>query len=141
MASTLRPKALRAGDLVAVMALSGGLEQSEAPLLARGVEAIEQIGFAVHVSPLVDLDRGWWWGAAPPREVAEEFNGLLRDPQIRGIFSLTGGRMTLSYLDLIDLAAVREDPKPLLGFSDISALHLALHARTGLVSLHSDLVT
>ncbi|CAN5299860.1 LD-carboxypeptidase [soil metagenome] len=141
MASILRPKALRAGDLVAVMALSGGLEQSEESLFARGVEAIEQMGFAVRVSPLVDLDRRWWWAAASPRKVAEEFNGQLRDPQVRAIFSLTGGRMTLSYLDLIDFAAVRADPKPLLGFSDISALHLALHARTGLVSVHSDLVT
>ncbi|MGH2634915.1 MAG: S66 peptidase family protein [Actinomycetota bacterium] len=141
MPSILRPKALRSGDLVAVVALSGGLEQSEASLLGRGVEAIEQMGFTVRVSPLVDLDRRWWWAAAPPREVAEEFNGLLRDPQVRAIFSLTGGRMTLSYLDLIDFAAVRTDPKPVLGFSDISALHLALHARTGLVSMHSDLVT
>ena len=139
--SILRPNALRVGDLVAVMALSGGLEQCEASLFARGVEAIEQMGFVVRVSPLVDLDRRWWWAAAPPREVAEDFNGLLRDPQVRAIFSLTGGRMTLSYLDLIDVEAVRADPKPLLGFSDISALHLALHARTGLVSLHSELVT
>src|SRR4030095_13647855 len=59
----------------------------------------------------------------------------------REIFALTGGGLALTYLDLIDLAAVRADPKPLLGFSDISALHLALHARTGLVALHSDLVT
>ncbi|HET6792782.1 MAG TPA: LD-carboxypeptidase, partial [Actinomycetota bacterium] len=59
----------------------------------------------------------------------------------RALFSLTGGRMALSYLDLIDVEAVRADPKPMLGMSDISALHLALHARTGLVSLHSDLVT
>jgi muramoyltetrapeptide carboxypeptidase len=99
------------------------------------------MGFAVRVSPLVDLDRPWWWAAAPPREVAEEFNGLLRDPEVRAIFSLTGGRMTFSYLDLIDYEAVRADPKPLLGFSDISTLQLALHARTGLVSLHSELVT
>jgi muramoyltetrapeptide carboxypeptidase len=141
MASILRPKALRAGDLVAVMALSGGLERDETSLFARGVEAIEQMGFAVRVSALVDLDRRWWWAAATPREVAEEFNSSLRDPQVRAIFSLTGGRMTLSYLDLIDFAAVLVDPKPLLGFSDISALHLALHARTGLVSVHSDLVT
>jgi hypothetical protein len=37
------------------------------------------------------------WAPAPPREVAEEFNGLLRDPLARAIFSLTGGRMTMSY--------------------------------------------
>jgi muramoyltetrapeptide carboxypeptidase len=139
--SIRRPKALRPGDPVAVAALSGGLDEDEAPLFERGVEAIERLGFAVRVSPLVDRDRRWWWAAATPREVAEEFNGLLRDPEVRAIFALTGGRMTLSYLDLIDYDAVRADPKPLLGFSDIATLHLALHSRTGLVSVHADLVT
>jgi muramoyltetrapeptide carboxypeptidase len=141
MASILRPKALRTGDVVAVVATSGGLEKDEAPLYERGVDVLQRMGFAVRVSPLVDLDRSWWWAAAPPAEVAEELNRLLRDPEVRAVFSLTGGRMTLSYLDLIDVEAVRADPKPVLGFSDISALHLALHARTGLVSLHSDIVT
>jgi muramoyltetrapeptide carboxypeptidase len=141
MPSILRPKAVGSGDVVAVAALSGGLEEGEASLFERGVEAIEQMGFEVRVSPLVDPDRRWWWAAASPPVVAEEFNRLLRDPEVRAIFALTGGRLALSYLDLIDLDAVRADPKPLLGFSDISTLHLALHARTGLVSLHSDCVT
>ena len=141
MPSIVRPKAVGTGDLVAVAALSGGLEEGEASLFERGVEAIEQMGFAVRVSPLVDMDRRWWWAAASPPEVAEEFNRLLRDPEVRAIFALTGGRLALSYLDLIDFEAVRADPKPLLGFSDISTLHLAMHARTGLVSLHSDCVT
>jgi muramoyltetrapeptide carboxypeptidase len=139
--SILRPKALRPGDAVAVAALSGGLDDDEAPLFERGVEAIERMGFAVRVSPLVDRDRRWWWAAATPREVAEEFNRLLRDPEVRAVFALTGGRMAFSYLDLIEYDAARADPKPLLGFSDISALHLALHSRTGLVTVHADLVT
>ena len=126
---------------MAVVATSGGLEKDEAPHYERGVDVLEQMGFVVRVSPLVDLDRSWWWAAAPPAEVAEDLNRHLRDPEVRAIFSLTGGRMTLSYLDLIDVEAVRADPKPVLGMSDISVLHLALHARTGLVSLHSDLVT
>ena len=141
MPSILRPKALRESDVVAVAVLSGGLEPEEASLYERGVAAIEDMGFVVRVSPLVDLERRWWWTAAPPSEVAGEFNALLRDREIRGIFALTGGRMTISYLDLIDIDAVRADPKPVLSFSDISALLLALHARTGLVTLHADLVT
>ena len=141
MPSIVRPKAVRTGDLVAVAALSGGLEGGETSLFERGVEAIEQMGFAVRVSPLVDLDRRWWWAAASPTEAAEEFNRLLRDQEVRAIFALTGGRLALSYLDLIDFEAVSTDPKPLLGFSDISTLHLALHARTGVVSMHSDCVT
>ena len=141
MTSILRPKAVRPGDLVAIVPTSGGLEKDEAPLYERGVEVLEEMGFVVRPSPLVDLDRQWWWAAAPPAEVAEELNRHLRDPEVRAIFSLTGGRMTLSYLDLIDVEAIRTDPKPVLGMSDISALHLAIHGRTGLVSLHSDLVT
>ena len=79
--------------------------------------------------------------SARPEEMAAEFNELLRDPEVRAIFAATGGRATLAYLDLIDFDAVLADPKPILGFSDISTLHLALHARTGLVAIHSDLVT
>jgi muramoyltetrapeptide carboxypeptidase len=85
--SIVRPKAVRTGDVVAVAALSGGLEEGEASLFERGVEAIERMGFAVHVSPLVDLDRRWWWAAATPPEVADEFNRLLRDPEVRAIFA------------------------------------------------------
>ena len=97
------------------------------------------MGFVVQVSPLVDPDRQWWWAAAPPPEVAQEFNHFLRDPQIRAVVALTGGKWTFAYLDLIDLEAVRADPKPVIGFSDISGLLLALHARTGLVTVHGDL--
>ena len=141
MAAILRPKALRAGDLVAVAVISGALDPSEASLFERGVEAIEQLGFTVRVSPLVAVDRRWWWAAARPGEVVEELNRLLRDPEVRAIFALTGGKFSFSYLHLIDLEAIRSDPKPLLGFSDVSGLQLALHARTGLATIHADLVT
>ena len=98
------------------------------------------MGFNVHISPLVETGRPWWWSAARPPEIADELNRLLRDPEIRAIFVLVGGRTTMSYLDLIDYEAVRRDPKPLIGFSDIDVLHLALHSQTGLVSIHGDLV-
>jgi len=146
MVSILRPRALKPGDVVAVAALSGGFHTSDASdeneaAFMRGVEAIEGLGFEVQVSPLVAPDRSWWWAAARPEEVAEEFNRLLRDPSVRAIFPLTGGRFVMSFLDLIDYDAVLADPKPILGMSDLSSLHLALHARTGLVSLHSELVS
>jgi muramoyltetrapeptide carboxypeptidase len=124
-----------------VAALSGGLDADEEALFRRGVAELEGLGFVVQVSPLVETGRHWWWGAATPAELANEFNRLLRDPAVRAIFALTGGRMTLSYLDLIDYAAVEADPKPVIGFSDIDAVLIALHSRTGLVGVHGDLVT
>ena len=140
MASILRPRALRPGDTVAVAALASGLETGDASPFEHAIEAIKQMGFDVHVSPLVEPDRHWWWSAARPPEIADELNRLLRDPGIRAIVALVGGRTTVSYLDLIDYDAVRADPKPVIGFSDIDALHLALHSQTGLVSIHGDLV-
>lgn len=141
MPSILRPKALRRGDVVAIAALSSGLEEDEASLFEHGVEELKRLGFVVQVSPLVELGRHRWWSAAPPQEIADELNRLLLDPEARAIFALTGGRTTLSYLDLIDYEAIGADPKPLIGFSDIDALLIALHTRTGLVTIHADLVT
>ena len=47
----------------------------------------------------------------------------------------------IGYLDLLDVEAIAADPKPILGYSDISLLHLVLYARTGLVGFHADLAT
>jgi muramoyltetrapeptide carboxypeptidase len=137
----LRPRALAPGDLVAVAGLSGPLDATDEPYLARGVAMLERMGFRVRVTPLVDAARRRWWAAGSPTEQAAELNGLFRDPEVRAVIAHTGGKAALGYLDLLDLDAVRADPKPLLGYSDISVLHLALHARTGLVGFHADIAT
>ncbi|MER5852969.1 S66 peptidase family protein [Streptomyces sp. NPDC002012] len=137
----LRPRALRSGDLVVVTAPSGQLEPGEEPLLARGVAILERMGFRVRVSPMVNPAQNRWWASGTPAEQAAELNALLRDPEVRAIVAHTGGQTTIGYLDLIDLDAIRADPKPVLGYSDISLLHMALHARTGLVGFHADIAT
>ncbi|WP_037569696.1 S66 peptidase family protein [Phaeacidiphilus oryzae] len=141
MPATLRPRALRTGDLVVVAAPSGQLAPGEEPLLARGVAMLERMGFRVRVSPGIDPERHRWWASGTPAEQAAELNGLLRDPEVRAVIAHTGGQATIGYLDLIDLDAIRADPKPILGYSDISLLHMALHAKTGLVGFHADLAT
>ncbi|MFD8381740.1 LD-carboxypeptidase [Streptomyces sp. NPDC059679] len=137
----LRPRALVPGDLVVVAALSGPLDARYAPDLERAVAEIERMGFRVRLAPLLEAGRHRWWSAARPDEIAEEFNGLLRDPEVRAIVAHDGGQTVFGYLDLIDFDAIRADPKPILGYSDISLLHLVLYARTGLVGFHADLAT
>ncbi len=58
--------------------------------------------------------------------------------EVRAIIAHDRGQTALGYLELIDFEAVRADPKPILGYSDISLLHLVLFARTGLVGFHAD---
>ncbi|MFJ8442724.1 S66 peptidase family protein [Kitasatospora griseola] len=135
----LRPRALRPGDLVVIAALSGPLPAAYEPHVARTVAVFERMGFRVRRAPLLEAGRRHWWSAAAPAEIAAELNGLLRDPEVRAIVASDGGQTALGYLDLIDVEAIRADPKPILGYSDISLLHLVLHARTGLVGFHADM--
>ena len=134
----LRPPALAPGDTIAVAALSSGLETGDLEMFEHGVAELTALGFRVRPAPLVDVEKAWWWAAARPHEVANELNDLFRDPEVRAIWALAGGRFTLSYLDRIDYDAIAANPKPLIGMSDISALLLAIHSRTGLVTFHAD---
>jgi muramoyltetrapeptide carboxypeptidase len=138
--SIIRPKALRPGDAVAIAPLSSQLDPDVLEMYRRGVAEVEAMGFVVKPSPLVGVEHSWWWGAARPKEVAADFNALLRDPEVRAIWSLVGGRFTFSYLDEIDYEAVLADPKPILGMSDIGVVNLAIHSRTGLVTFQADAI-
>ncbi|XVU29600.1 S66 peptidase family protein [Actinoplanes sp. CA-054009] len=137
----LRPRALSPGDLVVVASLSGPLHAAYEPDLDQAVATLERMGFRVRRAPLLEAGRHHWWSAARPAEIADELNGLLRDPEVRAIVAHDGGQTVFGYLDLIDVAAITADPKPILGYSDISLLHLMLYARTGLVGFHTDLAT
>ncbi|MFF9352478.1 LD-carboxypeptidase [Streptomyces sp. NPDC014734] len=137
----LRPRALAPGDLVVIASLSGPLDVDRVPALERSVAVLRRLGFRVRRAPLLEAGRHHWWSAAPPAEIAAEFNGLLRDPEVRAIIAHDGGQTVLGYLDLIDVDAITADPKPVLGYSDISLLHLVLYGRTGLVGFHADLAT
>lgn len=70
-----------------------------------------------------------------------DLNDALRDPAVRGVLCLRGGYGAQRIADRIDLAAARADPKLVLGFSDITALHLALWAGAGLPTVHGPTVT
>ncbi|RRR99694.1 S66 peptidase family protein [Glycomyces terrestris] len=137
----LRPKRLNPGDTVAVAALSGPCLPQWRSELDSGVAALEGMGFRVQVTPLVAAGGNRFWRAAPPEAQAAELNALLNDPEVRAIVAFTGGNATTAYLDRIDYDAIRRDPKPLLGYSDLSALHLAFHSQTGLVGMHTDLAS
>lgn len=124
-----------------VASLSGPLDARYVPDLERAVTVLERMGFRVRLAPLLKAGEKHWWSAARPEEIAEELNVLLRDPEVRAIVAHDGGQTALGYLDLIDIEAITADPKPILGYSDISLLHLVLHARTGLVGFHADVAT
>ncbi len=66
----------------------------------------------------------------------DDFHAMFSDPDVRALFCTRGGYGTLRLLDKIQYDLVRKNPKVLVGFSDVTALLLALLKRTGLVTFH-----
>ncbi len=105
--------------------------------LARGVAEIESLGFAVRVAEGALERRGFTAGSAEVR--LAQLHDLFLDPQVRAVACARGGAGIFHLLPRLDLGPLVSDPKLVLGYSDITALHLAL-GRLGLTSLHGPMV-
>ncbi len=77
--------------------------------------------------------------AGTDEERLADFNAALRDPEVRAIFATRGGKGSYRIADRLDFAAVRRDPKFLIGFSDITMLHLSLWKHCRQVGIHGAL--
>ena len=135
MKRLLRPKALRRGEVIGLVAPAGALWR---PDRVEGcVRYLEGQGYRVEVGAHALGNDGAFSGTDDERLC--DLNGMLRDPRIRAILALRGGYGTPRLLDRIDYAAVRRDPKIVAGYSDITALQMALYRKTGLVSFSGPL--
>ncbi|WP_433604778.1 S66 peptidase family protein [Dactylosporangium sp. CA-139114] len=81
------------------------------------------------------LDRRGFMAGTDADRLAD-LNDALRDPGVRAVVATLGGAGAYRIVDDLDMAAVRADPKPVVGFSDITNLHLALWTATGVAGVH-----
>ena len=132
----VRPPALRPGDPVAVIA------PASPPRTVRdyhaGLDRLRQF-YDVQLAWAPGAERGYL--AAPDADRAAAFHRALQRPDIRAIFCVRGGYGTLRLLNRIRWPLARQHPTLLVGYSDITALQLALHARAGWTSLSGPVVT
>lgn len=128
----VRPPRLQPGMRVGLVAPASTVAEDDD--IDAAADRIRSLGFEVRRAP--NLDRRTAYLAGTDSERAEGVNGLLRDPEVDAIFCLRGGYGTARILPLIDYAALAAQPRVVLGYSDITALHLAIHARTGVVGFH-----
>ncbi|MEV4759469.1 LD-carboxypeptidase [Micromonospora sp. NPDC049559] len=102
--------------------------------VARGVELLTGWGLRPVLAPHVYERQGYLAGDDATR--AEDVNRAFADPEIRGVLCTRGGYGAQRMVDAIDMAAVRRDPKVVAGFSDITALQLALWRGARLATVH-----
>ena len=74
--------------------------------------------------------------AGPPEKRAEDLTALFTDPEVDVIQVLWGGTGAIEILPFLDYEAIAANPKALMGFSDITNLHIALRQSAGLATIH-----
>lgn len=112
---------LRAGDRVRLVSPASTPSRDG---VARGVELLESWGLRVEIGRHTFDQLGYLAGG--DHERLADLNEALRDPGVRAVFATRGGKGAYRIVDQLDVEAARADPKPLVGFSDITYLHLAL---------------
>ena len=132
-ADWVRPPALKPGDTIAFVAPAG---PAELPPLRAYAAQLEKGGYRVIVPQGIEHRKSGYL-AGTDEERAAELNRMIRDPKVRAIFPVRGGYGLTRILDRIDYAALREDPKIITGYSDLTALHLAVARQVRLVTFHS----
>ena len=131
----VRPPRLREGELVALVAPSGPVPHDQ---LDAGVAILESWGLGVRVMPHVrDVHPVHAYLAGADMGRAEDFSNAWAASDVRAIVCVRGGYGSQRMLDLIDWAALRAaEPKVLVGYSDVTALHQAIATELGVVTLH-----
>lgn len=129
----LRPAALRPGDTIAFVAPAGPADPEK---VAKAQERFEKMGFKVKVPATLTTRRDRYLAGAD-EDRAAEFNAAIKDKTVQAVFAIKGGYGLTRILERIDYAAVRENPKVIVGFSDLTALHLAVAKKCRLVTFHA----
>lgn len=127
----IKPPRLRFGDTIGLVA-PGGHTSEEA--IARASAKIATLGFKVREGANLRAVFGNYGGSVQQR--CDDLHAMFRDPEVKAIWCIRGGSGCISLLSSLDYRLMRAHPKILIGYSDITALHLALHRHAGLVSFH-----
>ncbi len=131
-----RPAALRPGDCIGIVAPASPSETEE---IRKAADFLRKQGYRLKISPFCDQQYGFFAGTDSER--ASELNAFFRDDDVKAILCVRGGYGAARILNRLDYEAIARHPKLFIGFSDITALHVALGQRCRLVTVHGPMLT
>ena len=124
---------LSTGNTIALIAPASPSPESIAPT----VKKLESLGFHTKIASSAYKRFGYLSGSDAER--AADLNALFADPSVNAILCLDGGYGSGRLLDKLDYPMIATHAKPLIGFSDITALQIALYEKSHLASVHGPL--
>ena len=130
-----RPRAVRPGDKVAIIAPAGRVEREA---LELGIASLQAKGLRVALGRHI-LD-GYGHMAGTDRDRASDLMEAFLDPEVQAIFCARGGSGSARTLPHLDLQAIASRPKVFVGYSDVTILHLALARNAGWPTFYGPMV-
>ena len=130
-----KPAALRKGDTIGVITPASPMLVDR---LEKGLDYLQKKGFRVLLGEHVYDSRGYLAGW--DRDRVNDLHAMFANPEVRAVFSSRGGYGTPRILDLVDYDLIARNPKIFLGYSDLTAIQLAIWKHTGVVTYSGPMV-
>jgi muramoyltetrapeptide carboxypeptidase len=131
----IKPSPIKPGDRVGVIAPAGPVKETE---LQPGLSLLKSLGFHVSLSPHLYDEQDYLAGEDARR--LHDLHMMFQDKDIHAVWCARGGYGTMRLLDRMNFELIGANPKIFVGYSDITALLLALYKKTGLVTFHGPVV-
>ncbi|WML47848.1 LD-carboxypeptidase [Neobacillus sp. PS3-34] len=128
------PKRLLPGDEIRVIAPSRSMAIVKGEQVEIAIGRLNELGFTVSFGKNVNEHDEFFSTSIEERIV--DLHDAFRDPKVKGILTVLGGYNTNQLLKNIDFNLIKENPKVLCGYSDITALSLAIYQKTGLTTYY-----
>lgn len=132
----IKPKALKQGDQVAVIPPASGVAPES---FDRALANLEGLGFKPKAGEHARGRKGFLSGTDAER--LADIHAAFADKEVKAVWCVRGGGGCPRLLPMLDLDLIKKNPKVFIGFSDITALHVAISQRTGLVTFHGPVGT
>ena len=125
---------LKKGDMIGVIAPSSPVDKEDLEVINQSVLLLESAGFHIQFGKNVfSHSLGY---SATPKEKAQDINNMFADKNIKLIFCLSGGFNSNSTFEYLDYDIIKNNPKPICGFSDSTSLTNAIYAKTGVITFN-----
>ena len=130
----IKPKKLKAGDVVGIVSPSGFIAQELMPQFDSGVKFLESLGLRVKMGK--NVFKRHYYSAGTVAERVSDIHEMFGDKEIKAVIQSQGGGTANEVLDSLDWELIKNNPKIFGGMSDGTNFLLSIFTKTGMVTLH-----
>lgn len=140
MKPLIRPPALLPGSKIGIFTPSAPSNVNLRDKYLHGLIVLRKMGFEILEGELTRSQKSQGYRSGTPKERADEFMSLIRNKEITAMISTVGGANSSSMIPYLDFDEIRACPKVICGYSDVTSLHMAILAYSGLSTFYGPAV-